>query len=113
MTIEQLTAALMAYDPLLCRQALANEEPSWGRVQAILDKLHEQRPGLQWAVVDTEDCTAQVYEDLIEAAEAYDPEKQFMAACKTEDGMLYLRMDGKWTAIDTFESPESFSGNDA
>jgi hypothetical protein len=105
LTIEQLAAAVLAVDPLVCRQAQAREEPDGDHLQAVLDKLHEQRPGLQWAVLDVEECRAYVYDDLLEAAEDYDPEHDILTACRVGRGMLYLSMHGKWTAFPASGDP--------
>jgi hypothetical protein len=100
MNMEQLCAALMAIDPLICREALAGQEPDEQRIEAVLDVLEEQQPGVCWAVVNVEDHSAILYEGLIEAAENYDSANCFLAACKTEDGKVYLSMDGKWTGFE-------------
>jgi hypothetical protein len=100
MSIEQLVAALMAFDPLLCREALAGQDWDYGRIRRVLDTLDERQPGMQWAVVDTVEFSVYVYDDLIEAAADYEPEHEFLAACKVEDGVIYLSMDGKWNKFE-------------
>jgi hypothetical protein len=52
--VKQIAAALMAFDPLLARQALAEDEIDMDRVKAILARLHEGQPGIKWALVGVE-----------------------------------------------------------
>jgi hypothetical protein len=48
---------------------------------------------------------AHVYDDLLEAAEDFDPDAEgddykFLVACKVEVGKVYLSMDGKWVSLE-------------
>ena len=100
--IKQLAAAVMAFDPLIARQALAGENLDWDRVRKVIRRLCKERPGLRWAIVtkEGERLAAYVYDDLLEAAEDCDPDQGFLVACKVEDKKLHLSMDGKWVAFD-------------
>jgi hypothetical protein len=105
--IKQLAAALMAYDPLLGRQALAQDEIDLGSVRAVAGKIKEAQPGIKWALTGVQDgrVVAYVYDDLLEAAEDYDPDAQgedylFLAACKVQKGAISLSMDGKWMEVE-------------
>lgn len=97
----------MAYDPLLCREALAGHESDPHRIQAVLSRLHERQPGLHWAVVDSAEMSAIVFDDLFEAAEDYDPSRHFLAACKVGEDELFFSMDGKWQRVAAFRSEDT------
>jgi hypothetical protein len=47
--VKQIAAALIAFDPLLARQALAEEDIDMDRVKTVLARLHEVQPGIKWA----------------------------------------------------------------
>jgi hypothetical protein len=105
--IKQITAALMAFDPLLARQGLAQADLDMDRVLAVLPRLKEGQPGIKWALVGVEggEWVAHVYDDLLEAAKDFDPgaegdDYKFLVACKVEEGKVYLSMDGKWVALE-------------
>jgi hypothetical protein len=53
---------------------------------------------------------AYVYDDLMEAAEDYDPDAEdykFLAACKVEEGALHLSLAGKWVKVEDHEEPDA------
>ncbi len=104
--INKLVIALRAFDPSLCRQTPEGEDWDMERVWAQADKLHEPQPGLKWAVLGTPGETVQVYDDLLEAAEACDPDREVVVACKCEEEQLHLRLHDEWVSCPAFQGPE-------
>ena len=104
--INKLVLALRAFDPSLCRQTPEGEDWDMERVWAQADKLHEPQPGLNWAVLGIPGETVQVYDDLLEAAEECDLDRNIIVACKVEEEKLHLRLDGKWVSLPAYQVPE-------
>jgi hypothetical protein len=95
MTLRQLAGAL----------AVLNKSPAggldWrkldlGHVRQKLKELSDAEPDLKWAVVDKRQGSAAVFEDLFDAPEELDRDRNFIAACRVREGNFHLRMQGVW-----------------
>jgi hypothetical protein len=82
-------------------------------MQAVLDKLHESHPGVCWAVVGTDgrDWCCDVYNDLVVAAEVFDPDHEVVVACEVGEGKLHLNLDGQWVAVPASKVPAEEDGD--
>lgn len=104
--VNQLVAAMIAFDPLLFRQGRAGERPDGEHFKKVFARLHIRQAGAKWAVVDSLECAVSIYDDLLEAAEDNVPERTFLTACKVEDEVVYLSVDGKWVNFSSCRASE-------
>lgn len=102
---EKLSVAVQAFAPVLCQELMT--EPDWRfqELSAVLDELHKRHPGLRWAVADADGRGVSVFDSPFEAADQCDLGRQFLAACKVEDGRLSLSVDGSWHRFKAVKAP--------
>jgi hypothetical protein len=104
---QRLFLAVMAFHPVLCRQALSNRD--WDRVWELAEGLPESQRGVSWGVMERPTgCSipVTVFDRLIDAAANCDPENSFIVPCKEEDGKLYLKQGDEWAPF-----PECLGGH--